>query len=428
VKVLLIDPPGVFLKGAGETRQVLPLGIAYVASSLSLDHEVRILLPDTRIYEGDRPWDEIAAAIGEESPEAIGVALVSAAVPTAARLIEVIRKTVPRATVVVGGAHPTVEPADSLLSTSADFAVQGEAEVSARDLFRAIEIGNAGEAAGGIPGVWQRDGKRVSPPKNSPIPPDIAHLPWPQRDNLVWQEDILPGFHQSVITSRGCTGTCTFCAASSIGSGVRFRPPHDVSGELAHLLEKHGTRHVFFHDSVFTADARHARAISSITGNLGMTYDCQTRADRVNPSLLENMAEGGCGHILLGIESGDPETLRRIKKDTSPDQVARAVHAIREAGIRCSGFFMTGWPWDTPESIRRLREYATSLELDAIFLFSATPLPGTELWSSTGTEAVAIQVDFREPEINLTTVPEDVYRSLYRETQEQFARYNQRSR
>jgi anaerobic magnesium-protoporphyrin IX monomethyl ester cyclase len=423
VRVLLIDPPDVFLDGSGETRQVEPLGLAYVASSLSTDHDVRLLLPDTRSYTGNQPWDEIATAIQAEAPEAVGISLVSSAVPSATRLIEVIRKVAPGAPVVVGGVHPTVEPAHALLSTGADFAVQGEAEVTARELFRMIEAGPASEYLAGIPGVWWRDDSRILGPVNRASTPDVSQLPWPQRDGLVWPEDIQPGFYQSVITARGCNGRCTFCAASTIQRGVRFRPACDVRSELGHLAETYGTRHIFFHDSVFTANARHTRAISTITGDLGLTYDCQTRADRVEPGLLEAMATGGCGHILMGIESGDFDTLKRIKKNTSPDQVVRAVNMIRKAGIRCSGFFMTGWPWDTEASIRHMVGFATSLGLDAAFLFSVTPLPGTELWSDTSNR---VPVDFREPEVNLTSMPDSVYTALYREAQAQFKQYNER--
>ena len=47
VKVLLIDPPELYLRGAGHTRQVQPLGLAYVGAAVQDIADVRII-PGTR--------------------------------------------------------------------------------------------------------------------------------------------------------------------------------------------------------------------------------------------------------------------------------------------------------------------------------------------------------------------------------------------
>ena len=44
---------------AAFTRPVQPLGLGYVGSFLSANHDVRFLLPDTRAYVGDDPWSEL---------------------------------------------------------------------------------------------------------------------------------------------------------------------------------------------------------------------------------------------------------------------------------------------------------------------------------------------------------------------------------
>jgi radical SAM superfamily enzyme YgiQ (UPF0313 family) len=94
-------------------------------------------------------------------------------------------------------------------------------------------------------------------------------------------------------------------------------------------------------------------------------------------------------------------------------------------GIRCTGFFMIGFPWETSVEMNRTAEFAASLGLDAVSLFSATPLPGTELWDMVDSSLVPDSVDFRTPQANVTTLPDDRYAALFSEIKAGLDDYNQ---
>ncbi|OGP73348.1 MAG: radical SAM protein, partial [Deltaproteobacteria bacterium RBG_16_50_11] len=51
---------------------------------------------------------------------------------------------------------------------------------------------------------------------------------------------------------------------------------------------------------------------------------------------LKGMKERGLGILYLGLESGDPEVLKRIKKNARVDQLLRAARRVKEAGILLS--------------------------------------------------------------------------------------------
>lgn len=155
-----------------------------------------------------------------------------------------------------------------------------------------------------------------------------------------------------------------------------------------------------------------------------MPFECQTRADRVDPELLEVMKAAGCHQIFFGIESGDEESLRRIRKRMPLDRIRQAVRWVKEAGIRCTGFFIVGFPWETEAMMRRTADFACDLGLDAISLFSATPLPGTELWEMGGGDHLPDSIDFTTPQVNLTTLSGPAYRELYERIQSQVEDYN----
>ncbi len=148
MRVLMVDPPAMMLDASGLTRQVEPLGLAYVASALAAEHDVRLLLPDTRSYTGPDPWGEIASAVAGEAPDVVGITVVTAALPASARLVELVRGLDRDVRVVLGGAHPTADPLGALEATGADFAVAGEGEDATNELLRALTGGSAPSLAG----------------------------------------------------------------------------------------------------------------------------------------------------------------------------------------------------------------------------------------------------------------------------------------
>jgi radical SAM superfamily enzyme YgiQ (UPF0313 family) len=100
----------------------------------------------------------------------------------------------------------------------------------------------------------------------------------------------------------------------------------------------------------------------------------------VNPQLLAKMYLAGCRQIHFGIESGNPEILKRTAKHINLDQVRQAVEWTEDAGILSKGYFMLGLPGDTEETMNETIEFAASLPLSEAMFSIATPMPGTKLW------------------------------------------------
>jgi radical SAM superfamily enzyme YgiQ (UPF0313 family) len=86
---------------------------------------------------------------------------------------------------------------------------------------------------------------------------------------------------------------------------------------------------------------------------------------------------------------------------------------------------MVGFPWETEELIRGTADFACDLGLDAVSLFSATPLPGTELWAMSRDVALPDSIDFRTPQVNLTALAAPEYARIFGEVKDQLDAYNQ---
>ncbi len=431
MKVLLAEPPGRYAGVGVSSVQVHPLGLGYLAAALAPHHDVVQLIPDVRAFPDDGArWAAIAEALRAEAPDLVGVSLVTATFPAGRRLAALARSLLgPHVPIVAGGVHATFRPAEVLAEPAFDGLVVGEGEETLREVAAAVERGRPWDH---VPGVVTRaeggdaDALVWAPPRG-PVA-DLDTLPDPRREGILWPDHLQPAFYQSLITVRGCPYRCSYCSVpQSSHRRTRYRSAGHVAREMVALVERWKVPYLFFHDSVFTLNRRRTLALCDELQDRGLRvpFACQTRADRVDPELLARLARAGCHQIFLGLESGHPETLRRIHKDVSLDVARRAVRDIKAAGIRCTGFFMVGFPWETREHVEATVELATTSGLDAATLFSATPLPGTELWEQTRGVVLPPSIDFRAPELNLTALPDAEYGRLFAAARARVDAYNQ---
>jgi radical SAM superfamily enzyme YgiQ (UPF0313 family) len=262
--------------------------------------------------------------------------------------------------------------------------VRHEGEVTLAELLERLE---GGRDPGDLPGlVHRRDGEiKVNPPR--PYIQDLDSLPLPAFD-LIEDFDVYapPLFHYkerpvgSVITSRGCPYECTFCEKTTFGNRLRLRSARSVVDEIELLVRRHGVKEISFSDDTFTLNRRRVYEIFDDVRARGLEFPwtCMARMDRtVDEPLLRYMRDNGCWYILFGIESGDPEILREIKKKIDLDDVRRIIDICHRLGIVSKGFFIVGHPRETPESIERTIKLACDLKLDYINVTINTPMPGS---------------------------------------------------
>ncbi len=84
--------------------------------------------------------------------------------------------------------------------------------------------------------------------------------------------------------------------------------------------------------------------------------------------------------VSLGIESADPEMLKRHKSGVKLEAVRDTVARIQRQGLRAKGLFMMGLPGETEDSIRATSDFVMSLGLDDMNMAKFTPFPGAPIW------------------------------------------------
>jgi radical SAM superfamily enzyme YgiQ (UPF0313 family) len=379
VRVLLINPPSPEQLGSPL------LGLQYVAASL-LAHgcEVRIIDAAARHFAHDSEW--IAKEAASFAPRIIGVSLFTRWVWHAYGLVERLKKGPWR--LVSGGAHTTVRPEETL-NQGFDVALTGEAEHS---LPRLVDWLEDKDDVGRIPGaVFRQPNGAIGYGPPAGFIERLDDLPPPYLAqslcNPLWYDrsgrETAPG---GIVTSRGCPARCTFCANAVTGRLFRYRSAENVTDEINAWHERFDLNYFPCWDDALTANVpRLIQLCAAIETDVRFpfSFGAITRANLVTRELLRTMRRAGLIHVNFGVESGDDEILKAIKKGVRTDQVVRALEWAKEEGLVTACNFMLGFPQETPLELEKTLRFMQRIApmVDAFSTMGVVvPFPGTPIY------------------------------------------------
>lgn len=217
----------------------------------------------------------------------------------------------------------------------------------------------------------------------------LDEIPFPARDLMKNELYPRPDTGEPMATiqvSRGCPARCTYCLTPIIsGRSLRKRSVKNIFAEIEDCYYNHGIKNFFFKADTFTIDAQWAgdlcdRIINSqLNGKIEFTVN--SRVKPLEEELLVKLKKAGCFMIAVGFESGNDDTLKKIKKGTSKEDNLRAARLIKKVGLPLFGFFMVGFPWESKENIIETLRFIFEIDPDFIEVHIAMPYFGTELYS-----------------------------------------------
>lgn len=391
MKILLVHPNGNnWLEGLKDISSVFnlmpPLGLLSIAAWLE-KHGITVELLDCCATPATP--EAVAEKVAKAGYDAVGFSCTTSSFNSGYRIAKNIKSLSPKVVTIFGGAHACTIGAPLLDSfPDIDCLVIGEGENTMLELTQAGFKGLAN-----IPGVAYRgtDGKGTLSGHRELIK-DLDTLPFPayhllplfpQRYNLpLFSYPTSP--NTSIISSRGCPYSCSYCDRSVFSRGFRFNSPEYIIDHVAMLNRDYGIRHVFFYDDLFTFDRKRVADFCEIKERKGLrvTYNCIARLEHVDAELINLLKRSGCWQVNFGIESGDPEILKQHRKFFGLDEVARKLNMVKESGMRVKGLFMVGLPGEDETAIRRTIDYALSLPLDEANVTKFTPFPGAPVYKN----------------------------------------------
>ena len=368
MRVAIIAPPYPL-----EEAPSPPLGISYVASAFEQSGaEVRVIDYIISRYTPEKLKRELA----EFQPQVLGSTSVTMNFTAAADIVRTAKQIDPSLITLMGGPHVSFDVINTLKTyPEIDLLVIGEGEKTIVELMDHFQgQGNRGD----IQGIAFRENGHIVQTGKRELIHDLNTLPLPARHLLPMSRYQALGFPVSMITGRGCPYSCIFCQGRKmVGSKARSRKASLVVDEIEQILS-YGFTRINIADDLFTSDREKVHEVCEEIRRrkLSLTWTAFSRVNTVDRETLRLMRETGCDCISFGIESGNQEMLKRVRKGITLDQARKAVALCKEAGILPHASFMVGLPGETPETLKDTSEFSKSLDILYGFHFLA-PFPGT---------------------------------------------------
>ncbi len=191
----------------------------------------------------------------------------------------------------------------------------------------------------------------------------------------------------TVLTNRGCRAQCTFCTVRDFnGRAVRQRDVQRVIDELKFLVETYGIKQIDWLDDDLLYNPRRAvemfRAMAEEVPGLEWICNNGLIGAAVSEENMYWMVKSGMKALKIGIESGNDEWLKKIKKPTVKRKQYEADRIFKMyPDVFLSGNFIIGFPGEKFGEMLDSFDFARDLAWDWASFYICQPLKGTELFA-----------------------------------------------
>ncbi len=330
---------------------------------------------EARIFDGEvklMNQEELAHVIVDWGPD---VAALTATTPDIGFAIETcrfIKEDDPSIITVIGGPHASAMPEDVAKYSYVDYVITGDGEKPLVEIIKERKTLNKSRPL--------RDkilkGERL----------DLAMVPMPAHDLLDYSDyqftDPTRGQLNtaSVMSTRGCPFNCFFCFHDR---ELRFRSVDDFISEIEYLYREKEVRYYYIYDDTFMVNrdrvfeiARRIKSLSIRDAN----FQCLTRANLVEPRIIEALREANFVRISMGLESGSKEILRSISKGATKDDYLKACRILSDHGVEARASFILGLPHETRKTVDETIAFSKELDLLHANFNIMTPYPGSKVY------------------------------------------------
>lgn len=389
-KILLYYPQ---ITGDQESRplyQGLPLSVMALAAQLNPD-EYSIKIVDGRLEDSASP--AICRWLGQDVV-CVGIsAITSYQIKDGLQFARMVRNIDSRIPIVWGGWHPSLMPEQTIKDELVDIVCVGQGEETLLELIDGLRRKTDLSA---VPNLLYKakDG--------SIIHTGIKHLKdfsstkyinraYPYIDmkeyiQPLWGNQRVIGYE----SSRGCPWRCKFCSIGSVYNGRwSALPAERIVDDVELLKRSYDIDAIHFYDNNFFVDPGRVKKFSSLLVDKGINIRWDGTAVveqfiRFSDDFIQDIKNSGFFRVIVGVESGDEDVLKRIDKRHNTAQVLELVQKCKRNNIMLSLSFMVGFPWN-PEGdfyktlglIENIKKIVPETE---ILLFIFSPYLGTALY------------------------------------------------
>ena len=374
MKILLIKPP--LNPNLITTSLYEPLELEYLAASVK-GYNVRIL--DMRIDQN------LNKELLNFRPNLIGITAYTCDFNITKQILKEIKQFDKSIRTVVGGHHASFLPNDFVLPY-VDAIFIGYADSTFPQYVNALGYP---EQIRNIPSIGIIDKNKIFFTKKEISKPDLNVLPLPDRSlTLKYRNNYRDPVRNQLtllMTSRGCSFRCNFCACWKLMNGKYVtRTPESIILELKSLPKEIGV--VYFSDDNTFGNVGRMWKLSELIkkNNIKKRLQMYARADTIvkHQDLFEDLRGAGLQFITIGLESFQDKDLIDYNKKTSISTNNQAILILKKLDIHILAHLMVR-PEYTIKDFDQLYKYVNENNLFRPAFPVLTPLPGTELYEET---------------------------------------------
>ena len=376
LKVVLYNPQAVFF--------TMPLALLAIGSELDPD-VYEVVTIDGRL-DGDAE-NTLLSHIG--TALCLGVTVLTGApISDALRISRAAKRARPDLPVVWGGWHPSMFSRECLLEPSVDVTVRGQGEETFAEIVRRLADGRSLEGCAGCTlrladGTIHENPPRALAQVDKFRAHDYGLIPVERYFKLKGKRQL------DYISSQGCNFRCAFCSDPFVyGRKWVGLEPTRMALRLKQLWDQYHFDDVNFQDETFFTQRDRVQALADriVESGMKITWAATMRADqgvRLPEEAWARCKQSGLRRLLVGVESGSNEMLKRIRKDIKIEQVFRTAEKMLKYDIAEHFPFIVGFPEESDASIQATLDCAKKLRslspdfLTPIYYFK--PYPGSEL-------------------------------------------------
>jgi len=358
-------------------RPYPPLGLLYLSAYLKrAGFQVEVF--DSTFSQPS----ELERYVQEHRPPVVGIYGNLMTRPNVLRIMAWCREV--GAMVVLGGPEPQ-SYATEYLRRGADIVVAGEGEATLLEILERLQSDGQPDwsQVSGI-SFLQEEGSVTATVARAHLK-DLDQLPFPDREAIridrylsAWRERHGEGA-VSLITSRGCPYTCSWCSHGVFGYSYRSRSPENVADEIEIIQDRYRPELLWFADDVFTMNRRWLTDLAGVLEQrrLRIPFETITREDRIDEEIARTLAEMGCRRIWVGAESGSQVVLDAMQRKTDADRVTHVIELLRRQGIETGMFIMLGYEGEEEAEIFETTQLLKRARPDVFLTTVAYPIKGT---------------------------------------------------
>ena len=436
-KILFINPPDgdqeMFNYNSAKTGRYTnfaPYGLGIVSKHLkSLGYETRILnlnhLILKKVSELDEDefdykkiiYDAISKEINDFNPDLIGLTCMFSMTHKSLKKVSEVIKKIKNVPIAVGGVHISnsiwnENTREQLIKdlSHVDLFFLFEAELSFSEFINSINCDFSG---------IENYKQLIIRDDNQSIFFSSRKRPEGEDLNIIPEHDVMESSELSnygkvgnfnflvnkkdrittILSNRGCRAQCTFCSVRNFnGKKIRTRSIQSIVDELLFLRDHQNIKHVMWlDDDLLYNTGRTVELFNEmVKQDVGITWDASNGviAASVKDEIMSAAEESGCLGVVIGMESGNPNILREIRKPGTVDIFIRAAEVLKKyPKINSRVFLMIGFPNETYQQILDTINVSRQMNMDWNYITPLQPLPNTPIFDDmvednlAGTEA-----------------------------------------